>query len=223
MEEIPYGRNTIKIRTGDTLLLYTDGVTEAADKDYKLFDEERLEEVLRHAGSDEPKNLGLHLLDEIRKFANGAEQSDDITILALKYLLESRDMSMQVKNDLSEIESICRNVEEFGETHQIPPDVIFNLNLSLEEIFVNIVSYGYEDKNEHFVKISMSLVDDELIVEVEDDGRQFNPLEMPEPDLEQTLEERAVGGLGIHLVRNLMDELDYKRTDGRNILIMKKK
>jgi sigma-B regulation protein RsbU (phosphoserine phosphatase) len=223
MEEIPYGRNTIKIRTGDTLLLYTDGVTEAADKDYKLFDEERLEEVLRHAGSDEPKNLGLHLLDEIRKFANGAEQSDDITILALKYLLESRDMSMQVKNDLSEIESICRNVEEFGETHQIPPDVIFNLNLSLEEIFVNIVSYGYEDENEHFIKISMSLVDNELIVEVEDDGRQFNPLELPEPDLEQKLEERAIGGLGIHLVRNLMDELDYKRTHGKNILLMKKK
>lgn len=130
---------------------------------------------------------------------------------------------MQLKNDLSEIESINRHIEEFGETNQLPPDVIFNLNLSLEEIFVNIVSYGYEDENEHFVKISMSLVDNELVVKVEDDGREFNPLELPEPDLEQKLEERPIGGLGIHLVRNLMDELDYKRTHNKNILTMKKK
>jgi len=60
-------------------------------------------------------------------------------------------------------------------------------------------------------------------VEVEDDGRQFNPLELPEPDLEKKLEERPIGGLGIHLVRNLMDELEYRRTHNKNILIMKKK
>ena len=130
---------------------------------------------------------------------------------------------MQLKNDLSEIESINRHIEEFGETNQLPPDVIFNLNLSLEEIFVNIVSYGYEDENEHFVKISMSLVDNELVVKVEDDWREFNPLELPKPDLEQKLEERPIGGPGIHLVRNLMDELDYKRTHNKNILTMKKK
>ena len=69
----------------------------------------------------------------------------------------------------------------------------------------------------------MSLVDNELVVKVEDDGREFNPLELPEPDLEQKLEERPIGGLGIHLVRNLMDELDYKRTHNKNILTMKKK
>ncbi|HPZ42565.1 MAG TPA: SpoIIE family protein phosphatase [Bacillota bacterium] len=223
MEGIPYSRKTIKLAAGDTLLLYTDGVTEAADKEHRLFGEGLLEEVLRQAGSYGPKKLTLQLLDEIRRFAKGAEQSDDITILTLKYFLESREMSMQLKNDLSEIESINRHIEEFGETNQLPPDVIFNLNLSLEEIFVNIVSYGYEDENEHFVKISMSLVDNELVVKVEDDGREFNPLELPEPDLEQKLEERPIGGLGIHLVRNLMDELDYKRTHNKNILTMKKK
>ncbi len=223
MEEIPYGRKKIKLAAGDTLLLYTDGVTEAADRDYRLYGEELLVEVLQRAGSYGPQKMALHLLDDIRKFANGAEQSDDITILALKFFLESREMLMQLKNDLSEIESMCRYIEEFGETHQLPPDVIFNLNLSLEEIFVNIVSYGYEDENEHFVKISMSLVDNELVVEVEDDGRQFNPLELPEPDLEKKLEERPIGGLGIHLVRNLMDELEYRRTHNKNILIMKKK
>ena len=135
----------------------------------------------------------------------------------------SRRISVQLKNNISEIERLSQIVTEFGERHHLPPKVLFEVNLALEEILANIISYGYEANDEHQIVVTISLKNGELTAEVEDDGRPFNPLEAPEPDISRPLEERPVGGLGIHLVRSLMDGLEYRRQQGKNLLVMKKK
>jgi len=130
-------------------------------------------------------------------------------------------LSIQIKNNLSGLERLNLILAEFGERYHLPSKVLFNLNLALEEILTNIISYGYDDREEHEIIVRLSLEQGELTVEVEDDGRPFNPLEALEPDLNKPLEERPVGGLGIHLVRKLMDELAYQRQEGRNLLLIK--
>ncbi len=131
--------------------------------------------------------------------------------------------TIQLKNNLRELERLSQIVNEFGEAHRLSPKVLYALNLSLDEILTNVIYYGYDDTNEHHIIIRISLKDEELTAEVEDDGRPFNPMEAAKPDLVKPLEERQVGGLGIHLVMNLMDTVEYKRQENKNLLVMKKK
>ena len=98
-----------------------------------------------------------------------------------------------------------------------------NMKVALDEILTNIISYAYDDAKEHIIVIRLSLDQEKWTVEVEDDGRPFNPLNAPEPDTKQLLGERPIGGLGIHLVRKLIDELEYRRQNDRNILVMRLK
>lgn len=135
----------------------------------------------------------------------------------------SRTISIELKNNFSEIERLIQIVTEFGEVNNLPSNVLFAVSLALDEILTNVISYGYKDDNEHLIIIRFSLEDEELIAEVEDDGQPFNPLGAPEPNTDKPLQERQIGGLGIHLVRNLMDKLEYRRQENRNILVMKKK
>ena len=133
---------------------------------------------------------------------------------------------VRCRNDLSELERVSQVTTAFGEQHQLPEKLIFEINLALEEVLVNVISYGYddqnEDENEHEIVLHLSVQDEQVWVAVEDDGRPFNPLDMAVPDLEQPLEERQIGGLGIHLVRKVMDSLEYTRRQGKNRLVMKK-
>lgn len=131
--------------------------------------------------------------------------------------------TIQLKNNLRELEKLSQVVNEFGEANHLSPKVVYALNLSLDEIITNIIYYGYDNTKEHHIIIRISLKDEELTAEVEDAGRPFNPLEAAKPDLAKPLEERQVGGLGIHLIMNLMDTVEYKRQGNKNLLVMKKK
>jgi serine/threonine-protein kinase RsbW len=95
--------------------------------------------------------------------------------------------------------------------------------LVLEEIVTNVILYGCEDGLEHEISVRLSWEDPYIKLEVEDDGRPFNPLEAPPPDTGKPLAERQVGGLGIHLVREMMDELEYRRENDKNLLTLKTK
>ena len=130
------------------------------------------------------------------------------------------EKSFHLKNDLSELERLRQAVAEFGERHNLPKDVIFNVNLALDEILTNVICHGYGDSEEHDISVRLFLEQEKLTVEVEDDARPFNPLEASEPDVDQSLEERPIGGLGIYLVRQMMDELEYRRGNDKNHLIL---
>ncbi len=130
---------------------------------------------------------------------------------------------IRCRNSLSELERIGQVTTEFGQRHHLPEQLVFEVNLALEEVLVNIISYGYDDQNEHEIVLHLSIQDGEVQAEVEDDGWPFNPLEVAVPDVGQSVEERPIGGLGVHLVRQVMDAIEYTRQQGKNRLVMKKR
>lgn len=134
-------------------------------------------------------------------------------------------VELQLVNRLEEIPTLHARMEQLGEELDLSPEVVNAVNLSLDEVLTNLVMHGFDDDAEHHIDVRVALLDDDqqLRLEVEDDGRPFNPLEeAPEPDTQASLDERAIGGLGIFLVRQMMDHLEYRRVDGRNLLILVK-
>ena len=129
-----------------------------------------------------------------------------------------------VPNRMKEIQTIAVALEEFFEQQDLPSEALFSTQLSLEEIFTNVVSYAHDDEQEHEVEIVFSREGETITVEILDDGHPFNPLEdAPELDVESSLEDRGIGGAGIKLAKKLMTELRYQRNSARNHLTMIKK
>lgn len=127
-----------------------------------------------------------------------------------------------LKNSLSEIERIPEFLEELTEEFLFTEELGFQINLALEELVVNIISYGYQEQRESEIHISFHQEDGRLRIVLQDDARAFNPLEVPEPDLEVSLEDRKIGGLGVFLVRKLFDHLSYERQGEHNVLTLEK-
>ena len=127
-----------------------------------------------------------------------------------------------LRNDLSEIPKLHREVENFGQKCSLSSKTLFELNLILEEVLANVIFYAYGDNQVHEIVVRAGLRDGELVIEVEDDGRPFNP-QIPPPDLDRLLEQRKVGGLGLHLVRELTSSIEYGRREEKNHLVMRKK
>jgi anti-sigma regulatory factor (Ser/Thr protein kinase) len=127
-----------------------------------------------------------------------------------------------LKNAISEVRVLSNAVKEFCEENSLSDDVTHDIKLALEEIFSNIVFYGFLDHDEHQILISFSFKNDTLALEVNDDGIPFNPLESKAFDPEIPLEERETGGMGIHIALGLVDEIEYFRKQNKNFLVMKK-
>jgi serine/threonine-protein kinase RsbW len=125
-------------------------------------------------------------------------------------------------NQREEVARLAALAEQFGEEQHIPADDVMAVHLVLDEILLNIIRHGYDDAGEHQIHVTLDLEGAVLTIRFEDDARPFNPLEAPPPDLESPLEERPVGGLGIHIVRSVMDAIEYQRHDNHNILTMRK-
>lgn len=128
-----------------------------------------------------------------------------------------------LKNNLDELEKLSTDLEEFFEKNDIAPKILFQVNLVLDELVTNIISYAYSDDLVHEVLIEISFADSTINLTISDDGVAFDPMTIPEPDLNQSAENRELGGLGIHFVRQNTDSMEYQRLDGRNILSLKKK
>jgi phosphoserine phosphatase RsbU/P len=227
-EDATYRSEKIVLQAGDGLFLYTDGVTEAMDETGNQFSELRLEDFLHQSNGSSVTELIDGAVDKVKSHAAGAAQSDDITALAIKFLMTAEKpmaeaVVVELKNDLSEIARLARIVDDFARHHQIEAQTTRNMHLVLDEILTNIISYGYDNGGEHHIIARFNLERGHWTVAVEDDGKPFNPLDAPEPDTNQLLEERPIGGLGIHLVRKNVDELEYRRQKDKNILIMKLK
>ena len=131
-------------------------------------------------------------------------------------------ISFELKNSLSELDKICGHLEQFGESQGLSQRTIFKINLALEELVNNTISYGYTDDADHWIKVAISLEDGVLVISLEDDGIPFNPVEAKKPDCGCPIEERKIGNLGIHLCKIFMDEMAYERRGNKNILTLKK-
>jgi len=132
-------------------------------------------------------------------------------------------VSLELKNSLSELSTLGSSLEQFGAALGLSSKMLFEITLSIEELFSNIISYGYTDDAVHWIKVAISHEDEMLVIRLEDDGIPFDPLEAEEPDCECPIEQRKIGNLGIHLTKRFMDDMVYERLENRNILTVKKK
>jgi serine/threonine-protein kinase RsbW len=132
-------------------------------------------------------------------------------------------ITIRLAADVKEIERLNRLVRQFGELHEVPSRTLYAVNLALDELVTNVVLYGYESATGKEVLVRIATAGQELVASVLDDGKAFDPLKAPPPDLTAPLEERTLGGLGIHLVRSLMDHVSYARDDDKNVLTIRKR
>ncbi len=223
-ENAKYGINKVRLNINETIFLYTDGITEAMDENSSLFGEENLKQQLKECSSFKAEEIIIHINNKVKEFVGDEPQSDDITMLSIKYLnkLENK-LEIELKNEVSELDKLNNKVAQFWNEHKLDSEQLGHINLSLEEIITNIIKYGYKDDLEHTIKVVIKLNGTQkLQLEVIDDGIEFNPFEHPAPDTSKSLKERDIGGLGIHLVRNCMDYFNYERENNINKVVMVK-
>ena len=222
MEDTQYKEEEIILEKGDSLYFYTDGVTEAMNADKELFGEDRLKDALNKYRSSYPNDLIYNIKNEVNNFTEGTEQSDDIAMLAL-HINEDNQTEKQISLD-AELKSLNRALNfitaEIKKT-DYEPEIQNKIEMASEEIFTNIANYAYADECGK-VKIAVSIKDG-IKITFEDNGKPFNPTEYPAPDLEKPLKDREIGGLGLFLVKQLMDKVEYTRENDKNILVISKK
>ena len=133
------------------------------------------------------------------------------------------EKSIILANDISEIARLNEFVEEIGNEFSLSPEVVFNLTLVLEEAVVNIINYAYPKEDHESIYLSAKLHNDSIMLVLTDTGKEFDPTMAPEADITLSADERPIGGLGIFLIRQIMNEVKYERIDGKNILTLEKK
>ena len=132
-------------------------------------------------------------------------------------------ITVRLPVDLREIERLNRLVRQFGDLHDVPSRTLYAINLALDEVVTNVVRHGFDDAAGQELVTEIVASRAELTTVVTDQGRAFNPLDMAPPDLNAPLADRALGGLGIHLIRSLMDGVEYRRDGQKNVLTLRKR
>jgi serine phosphatase RsbU (regulator of sigma subunit)/anti-sigma regulatory factor (Ser/Thr protein kinase) len=222
MKNAKYKETEISLEPGDVLYLYTDGVTEAMNGKREFFGEQRLIAALNANKDCPPKELLYAVKREVDNFEDGAEQADDITILALKVndRAENAEKKLDINASLENLNKVLEFISEELDKRECPEDIQEKIEVAVEEIFVNIVNYAYTpDSGNAAIFINVT---DTIVIRFEDTGKPYNPLDNKEPDLNKPLLERDIGGLGVFLVKKLMDNVEYSRVDNKNVLIMTK-
>ena len=221
MEGMKYRENKIVLNEGDKFILYTDGVTEAHNIHDELFGNDRLIEFTsKHIESD-AQNFISSLRKELDVFSEGKDQFDDITMLMVDFheganIMESRCF----KADTAELDSLFNYSSSLLEILNFSKRDIIMINTALEEVFVNVANYAF--KGDGLVEVSLSNDKNNITFVFSDAGKPFNPLERPDPKITADSDLREIGGLGIYMVKNIMDKVEYRYEDGHNILTLTK-
>lgn len=210
----------IDLAYDDALFLYTDGVTEAENEDQEQFGEERMRDALHgRKGSMEHLN---NIQKEVAAFVGSAPQSDDLTMLFIHYLGNSHENRITIDNDVKQISRLEGFVNGIASRHGLSDTDASAINLALEEAVTNVVLYAYPKGQRGRIDLDSKYVDGHLEFALSDSGVEFDPTKAPDINVDASVEERPIGGLGIHLVRTIMDSVRYERKGGKNILRMTK-
>ena len=218
----PYEGQETMLDSNTILYMFTDGVNEAENKIQEQFGNEKLVSFLKAHASNTPREIIEGTYAEVLRHADGATQSDDITLMCIKYS-GTMEKSIILANDINEISRLNEFIEEIGEAFSLAPDIVFNLTLVLEEAVVNIINYAYPKEEHERIYLSAKLQNGSIILVLTDTGKEFDPTAAPEADVTLSAEDRQIGGLGIFLIRQIMNEVKYQRLDGKNILTLEKK
>ncbi len=136
--------------------------------------------------------------------------------------MNEETLEISLVNDLKEIARVAEQIDEFCASRAIASEVAYAVNLALDEILTNTISYGYADDEPHQIEISVRPEAEALIIVIVDDSAAFDLSNAPIPDIGASLEERPLGGLGLFLVHQVMDSVEYRREGERNIVTLKK-
>ena len=134
----------------------------------------------------------------------------------------SQEYKFELKNSVSELKALHQHLDNWGGDIGLSANSILRINICLDELFTNIVSYGFDDDLEHIIIFTLSGDNNLVVINIEDNGIPFNPLEKIDPDFPDNVESANIGGLGIHIIRKLMDNVSYERKQGKNKLSMRK-
>ncbi len=225
-EEVKYGMTETYMQPDSTIFLYTDGLTEAMNSERKQFGIKRVKETLAICTDKHPQELLTAVSEAVHGFVGDAEQSDDLTMLAIRYAPQQYESTLNetltLKNDVREVAALSNFQKSFYEKMNLEKSLARQLRLAVEEAVVNVIEYAYPAGTEGSVDITMMSDGHWLKVVIDDSGVAFDPTVEKKADTTLSVEERRIGGLGIHLVRELMDSINYERVNGHNILTMKK-
>lgn len=133
------------------------------------------------------------------------------------------EKSIILANDIAEISRLATFIEEVGEAFALTPDVVFNLTLVIEEAVVNVINYAYPKEEHQHIYLSAHLHEGSIVLVLTDTGKEFDPTLAPDADITLSAEEREIGGLGIFLIRQIMNEVRYERIGGKNVLTLGKR
>ena len=223
-DDFEYEIEETVIRKGTTLFLYTDGLTEARNTSRKQFGLQRVMDALNQRRDDTPEEIITFMTEQVQAFAGEEEQSDDLTMLAIRYAPQTEDFTshgeLTLKNDVGEVKHLHAFLKTLADELHLDTSMTRNIRLAVEEAVVNVMDYAYPAGKEGNVNIKALSNRDSLKIVITDTGAAFNPTEAAQADTSLSAEDRPIGGLGILLVRELMDSINYERSDGQNILTL---
>jgi len=227
MPEWAFEGQELLILPQTTIFLYTDGLTEAEDAAHAQFGEDRMTNEASLMGTRTPQAMLERMTAAVSTFVGDAEPSDDLTMLAIQYTKEQHDVRMacnlMLQNDIAQVTRLAEWVEGVCEAVGLDTAATMQLNLAIEEAVVNVMKYAYQPGIVGDIHIEAQADDVNLKFVITDSGTPFDPTTRAEVDTTLSAEERPIGGLGIHLVRQIMDSINYERVDGQNVLTLIKK
>ena len=217
--DFAYEAQQIQMHYNDALFLYTDGLTEAENGKHEQYGEQQMLDKIIALVDSRPREVVEQMYADVKRFVDGAQQSDDLTMLCIRY----QTPAIVMRNDIQQIPTLAEWIDALG----IPQNLNMPINLALEEAVSNVMLYAYpgRDDGKVIVEFVRSKTHDgeRLLFTITDTGIPFDPTAQKEADITLSAEERSIGGLGIHLVRQIMDEVVYRREETRNILTLIKK
>lgn len=226
MENIDYENKLGALQPNDKLLLYTDGITEAHNNKNLLFGDKRLLDVLQKSINQNVEKICIKLFNIVDDFKGNSDQFDDMTCLCFCYYGNNIESSLlqtelSIYSVLDNVINVCSAANDLFNKANVPKKIINMCNVAIDEIFSNIVNYGYANEN-NYITIKMyvdtNLKNKLIKITFIDSAEKFNPLDVSAPDTTLDADKREIGGLGIFIVREMMDEVFYEYKDNCNQL-----
>lgn len=213
MEGIRYRSGELALKPGDEIFLYTDGVTEANDRENTLYGEDRLLAALNALEDADAQTVCRRVKADVDAFVGDADQFDDITMLSLRLLPQTM---LELRPELDELERATAFVEDTLRGDGVDGKTVVKMNIAVDEIFSNIARYSGADR----ARLECAVTPDRVTVRFVDNGKPYDPTQQAEPDVTLSAEERGIGGLGILMVKRSMDGVEYAYENGQNILTL---
>ena len=222
LRSFKYVVEKVTLEPGDVVLLFTDGVTEAANRHEELFASQRLRDVVDRCGASDPAYIVTEIVAAVDRFAEGLPQSDDIAMVCVQFRGRRQEAAATFRRNVNELSKVFDMIDDFFEQHGIDAKAKNAVELAAEEIFTNYIKHNVGGKDA--IEIRLRLDGGDLAMSLTDFGAPpFDLDEAPEPDVNLPLSERKPGGLGVFLVKTMMDRVEHSHDEGNSTVTLFKR